>query len=454
LTFVFSNAGLNCLSRLFELMTLFWPSFQLQEVAQMKSYLYLLLASVVCYTQHSYAANTLTNPAAAVVTLQKSCGTTLNCSDNAAELIDWIWGIRHPSITSPLLVNIGPGTFTFARQTSGSISPLPLCTNNGNVTFRGAGRQNTVINGYGGTATADEFPAYGVVLKITNCTNLTFENLTIRPESFDPTGDFDSVHSISWVGGGNSVWNNVEVDSYYYGWIDKCSSSGVHSSHQWYASSITSSGGYYNIPMWSGCASTKFYGGELVATKPNNGGTAASLVGVIADGQDVMVEIYGSLVRSINEDPLSTYPNHNPMPAFSGHGGLLARNGATIHMHGGIVSVRSEGGGNDGVYGVKVVSNGMVHTPDTAFGLKASGTGLMERIIRESGSVSSPFQWPAGTTPPALVSVTGSDTFIETDCGPAGCQAGGNQPHLLIYSSSCSSAGPWFDSVTGACRVE
>ena len=167
-----------------------------------------------------------------------------------------------------------------------------------------------------------------------------------------------------------------------------------------------------------------------------------------------MVEIYGSLVRSINEDPLSTYPNHNSMPAFSGHGGLLARNGATIHMHGGIVSVRSEGGGNDGVYGVKVVTNGMVHTPDTAFGLKASGTGLMERIIRESGSVSSPFQWPAGTTPPALVSVTGSDTFIETDCGPAGCQAGGSQPHLLIYSSSCNTAGPWFDSVTGACRVE
>jgi len=68
--------------------------------------------------------------------------------------------------------------------------------------------------------------------------------------------------------------------------------------------------------------------------------------------------------------------------------------------------------------------------------------------------------WPTGSLPPNATgetggaqSETGQDMFVETDCGSGGdCSGGGSETHLMIYNSSCSTAGPWFDVVTGACR--
>jgi hypothetical protein len=77
---------------------------------------------------------------------------------------------------------------------------------------------------------------------------------------------------------------------------------------------------------------------------------------------------------------------------------------------------------------------------------------------RNGGRVDSPLLWAEGTAPPTggsasdLQSETGSDLFVETDCASVGCQAAGTEPHLLVYSAACATAGPWFDTVTGRCR--
>jgi hypothetical protein len=50
--------------------------------------------------------------------------------------------------------------------------------------------------------------------------------------------------------------------------------------------------------------------------------------------------------------------------------------------------------------------------------------------------------------------VTGLDLFVEGDCAPNGDCSGGPDPHLMIYDDRCQVDGPWFDTVTGACRWE
>jgi hypothetical protein len=69
--------------------------------------------------------------------------------------------------------------------------------------------------------------------------------------------------------------------------------------------------------------------------------------------------------------------------------------------------------------------------------------------------------WPPSTLPPAsaslvepeVQSVHASDLYVESDCQESGaCDAGGgSEPHLMVYSESCSPS-PWFDTVTGRCR--
>jgi hypothetical protein len=69
--------------------------------------------------------------------------------------------------------------------------------------------------------------------------------------------------------------------------------------------------------------------------------------------------------------------------------------------------------------------------------------------------------WQSGTTPPTsttedtvIFSSDGQDMFIETDCSGSGdCNGGGNETHLMIYNEAQCGENPWFDVVTGACRV-
>jgi hypothetical protein len=422
----------------------------------------LILASVLPGVSQS--SINIANNTTDVVHLRTDCTGIANCATTMHELLDWTWDTRQPSASNPLLVDIGPGEFLIHQQyilPNSNIlnTPRSLCKDNGFVTFRGAGRDTTVIGGVGKSVglSFDVGTRYPSTMSIANCENLTFEDMTIRSGLAIDGIEETAGNGILWTGGGSSVWTNVGVEAAGYGWIDVCDASGDVGEHKWFASSIKSGpGGYYNVGYASMCGDNSFYGGEIIAKKDGILPTSGTLLGAAAVSNNGNIAIYGALVRAINPaDGAAQFGTYSSSSVFSAHGGLLSKDGGTIHMHGGIVSVRSESNLNSSVYGLVVDGTGTIHTPDTAFGLKASGTGQVTRIVDISTNAKSPFQWPPSATPPAINSLTGSDTFIETDCAADGnCDSGTNtHPHLMIHDQSCNNGNdPWFNSTLGACR--
>ena len=49
-----------------------------------------------------------------------------NCADNMTDMLDWVWGTRNPSATSPLLIEIGPGHFPLPDFTCSLDLPNPV----------------------------------------------------------------------------------------------------------------------------------------------------------------------------------------------------------------------------------------------------------------------------------------------------------------------------------------
>jgi hypothetical protein len=395
-----------------------------------------------------------------VAYLRKDCSSQVNCATTFQEMLDWTWNTRSPIESNPLLIDIGTGVFELKSTLDGNDLPLQFCKNNGFVTLRGSGRDNTVISGGGASygLAFDIGTKYRAVLGVTDCTNLSFQDLTIRATGESLAG-VNVHHGIVWRGAGISTWTNVAVEASMYGWVDTCTAANTQGKHFWFSSKISSSGAYYNIAYASTCGINTFYGGELIVFKAPNITTSGTLVGVIAQGSLGNIDIYGSLVRAVNSaDSSATYGGFIPNSSiFSGHGGMLAKNQGSIHMHGGIVSVKSDTLANSSLFGVAVEGGGQIHTPDTAFGLKPSGTGSATRVINNGGSLNSPFQWPSSINPPAINTETGADTFVETDCDNAGDCSGNSlnpmHPHMMIYDASCNAgANPWFDIATNACR--
>ena len=77
---------------------------------------------------------------------------------------------------------------------------------------------------------------------------------------------------------------------------------------------------------------------------------------------------------------------------------------------------------------------------------------LLYRVDPRGGSINAHYNWGTGTQPPGIISVTGADTFIETDCSAVGCQVPDADAHILTYDSMCATDGPWFDTITQRCR--
>jgi len=79
-----------------------------------------------------------------VVHLRKDCADTnpglKNCASTMLEMLNWVWGARNPSASSPLIIDIGPGEFDsfVCRGTSDN-------NRKGWVTVRGSGQNNTLI---------------------------------------------------------------------------------------------------------------------------------------------------------------------------------------------------------------------------------------------------------------------------------------------------------------------
>ena len=264
--------------------------------------------------------------------------------------------------------------------------------------------------------------------------------------------------TVKWEGGGSSTWNNVDLESSYtsYTWYDRPSNSGECSIHYWFGSRLTQIfPASYSTVYRSSCGESWFYGSDI-AVLSNNGGNNAVAFNV-ASGSSA--RIFGSSVRAIIQSG-APGSNNQPTPGLvTGIVGGLYSDGGAIHMHGGIVSVQALGTGNVHVFSTKASSNGgTIHTPDTAFTLIPSGSGTATRILKHpAAKIMAPFTWPSNSTPPNIISISGEDTFIETDCDNTGnCDnpQGAARPHTLVYDSSCTATLPWFDMATNKCRGE
>lgn len=331
-----------------------------------------------------------------------------------SSLTSWITNTRKPTIKTPLLVNIGPGKF-------GSLS----CSYS-DVSFRGAGRDNTTI----GDNSA------GIVAY--NCDRLHVQDLTVK------TVNSGAIASVYWALGGSSTWVNVRLDGGLYGWTEECSTApqSVRPVHRWWSSTIQSS---VKLAYLVQCSENWFYGTEFI-TAPHPDSVDNPLLGVVAramfEFERPEIHIYGSVIRLI-----ANVGRSFPEPSAAGTGqGILAvgaGKNAEIHVHGTGIDIIGNELPNS-VAALATIGNGVIHANQSAFNLKTGPGGKIIRIKDQSVSghgVHAPYLWEQHSTPPNITSANGADMAVVTD---------GAQPRLLINSNNCASG--WFDPGTSTCR--
>ena len=378
------------------------------------------------------SASAAIDSAAAKVELRQSCtenGASLdNCFTGFPELINWMSTVRQPNAENPLQVNIGPGTFDggVIPGTTISIPDINISCNpsggyTGYTSFQGSGNNQTTIKGTGSGGSS--------AVNISNCTELSFSDLKLTTNFYG---------GVYWNGGGNSRWNNVEVDTNGRAWAE-ITCGAERGNHYWYSSKINTNSVFGIADTYrASCDETWFFGSEVKATIPQGQGALATS-GVVSAYSNGIIHLYGSNLRSIS-DGSSSAPAAN---SFSG---------GEIHIHGTGIDVISTSG-ND-VVALKAGSGGLIHADVSAYVMQTSGSKT--RILNNGGTVKAPYQWGQNNQPPQVVSDNGADMIVETHCDPVSChdEDTGTETHLLIYNENCDVAGhgPWFDVVTRKCR--
>lgn len=380
---------------------------------------------------------------ATVVNVRKNCAGVSNCFNTVAEGTNWIWTTRtpEPSAGDTVLMQIGAGDFDrFVCNNAGGTGLR------GFVTVRGSGIGTTRI------ISPDNNSLTSAVLS-TRCTELTFESLSMV-QAPNTAG-----YTIWWLEGGNSVWSDVFVENhgaitgfrsstwYDSGCIDPTTT--PKGTHYWFSSKlqIKVRNSIHNTGYSQQCASDSwFYGSEIEVITDASSAPASNVLGIeLSSGQ---VQAFGTAIR-VYVDPDS--PSDQLYGRFNGVGPqIFGSSSATFHSHGGIVAVNAEPSAV--AFNVQSINIPTVHAFETAYTLKPPAAGGV--ATRIAGDNKSPFIWEPQDNPPTIVSTTGSDMFVEIDCGTDGnCDGGGIEAHLMIYNSAqCGTGNPWFDSVTGRCR--
>lgn len=346
------------------------------------------------------AATAAVDSDAALVYLRTSCavnGSTIdNCFTDLNTLNSWIWNTRLPSASTPLQVEIGAGTFT------GQFS----CTDSGYVTLSGAGKDQTLIT--------------NAFLPVTtnSCDQLVFRQLTLQN-----TGNLFGVHNL----GGSTMWDNVRIRGLGYAWFDSPGGcGGARGSHYWFSSQIVAevSAAGSTTAYFNACDESWFFGSEITARGSSGASTPIRAVG----GE---VHVYGSVIRAVPDVGAS----------MSNVTAVTATGTASIHIHGTGIDVISAQ--PDNIVALSASNGGHIHANESSYVLKTGAGGSVTRIANSGGMVDAPYLWQTGVTPPAIASVTGSDTVVYTGTGDG-------HPHLAIYDSSCTSG--WYDVNTGSCQ--
>jgi len=350
-------------------------------------------------------ANAVIDPNASVVKVRTSCqegsATLDNCFTSFADLQNWIT-TRNPSDASPLLIEVGPGSF-------GSFS-----CNHAGISLRGAGADKTRLGNNSFYAIAG---------------NLGCSNLNVEAVNADPfTG-----MGITWMSNGNSTWTNVTVRG-QPGWIGsrggQAAGCGIHRFRASRIIGIGSSATAYE----DDCGEHWFIGSEISAG--SNAGITGLRVGLMAKGGKY--NVYGSNISAIGSANCGNNCNGGIRVVA-----VSVTGGSHVHIHG--TGIDAIGSGPYDVAGIWADDNSEIHANQSAYNLVAAA-GQTRYRIKDDGTIHfhAPYLWEQHQTPPAgVVSVTGADMAVATDA-PDG------QPHLLIYNANCSSK--WYDTVTGACR--
>lgn len=356
--------------------------------------------------------------------VRKSCGALTPCFTNLADLQTWVTTVKIPAPGNRLVVDIGAGEWEGPYH----------CLNSGYTTLRGSGRDQTIIVENGTTP----LPA---TLAAADCFEFGVQDLSVRNDG--------GGHGVLWSAGGTSTFSNVDVFGSGSAWYDWACSGDPSvdpplGEHYFFGTRLW---GRVN-GFFGECGESWFYGGDIAAFFDAGSGFGV-FVGHRAD-----VRVFGSTVRSIAE-PGASLPAVGVAVGVP-FSGAQPEGFGEFHMHGGIISVNSMASGSDAT-GLLAdrgeAGTALAHTNDTAFTLQV---GPSATATRTSGpGIRSPYLWEAGEEPPipGLVSQSGYDMFVETDCHSSGvCDGTGSDPHLMLYSESCPPGNPWFDVVAGACR--
>lgn len=340
-----------------------------------------------------------------------------NCFTSMASLQSYIY-LSRTNQAAPLLIDIGPGSYTAASGYSGFECEVntPVGnsgSNGGNLTFRGAGIDKTVLKGN----------PFGVTNKCTQ-SKWSFENLTVR----------GGLYSVVWYGGGDTNWTNVVFNG---GWYDQLNGSfdacplGQQGSHRFFSSRIIAKG--LGQAYFSACGDSWFWGSEIVrqATE-NNSGSA-----ILITGAGNRLHLYGSNIR-VEASPTAVANTTTQQTA------IVVIDNAELHTHGvGIDLV-----GKDGwtLTALDASSGGEIHANESAYFVKPSTGITFRRIVNNGGHVHAPYLWEHIPTQ-SFESITGADTTTVT----SGTSDG--QPHSAIYSKTCLSGLPgWYDTTDKTCR--
>lgn len=379
----------------------------------MNSFRIFVVVAGIAFSSSTPAA---LDPTASVVLLRQSCndgagGTLNNCFIQSSAMLDWVWNVRNPSSTAPLMVEIGPGTY----------GPLSCPANKGFVTFRGAGRGRTIFS-----ATASPLAVGGTFQA---CNQLAFEHLTI-------SGRFIGV---VWANKGSSSWTDVEMLGSYSAWydsVDQTSGSpcpGREGTHKFFGSTLkvtTQPGAIGGGKVFvNSCGKNWLWGSELVldATTPNND---TQFPGISSGGVGNEVHLYGSNLRLVSGNGSAL----QSMTAIS------VSDGAQVHVHGTGIDVIATTAVN--VIALAAESGGTIHASESAFVLETGAGGTKTRIKNGGGHVHSPYLWPGHDTPPDITSQDGADVAVVTSVGKT--------PSFVIYSTACASK--WYNVGANACR--
>lgn len=383
-----------------------------------------IIGFVTIPVQSSAAVN---NPPvdATVVNLRTTCtegGVEVpNCFNDLAVLENWMNNVR---TASALLVKIGPGTFVRAR---GNITGALNCSR-GNLTLEGSGRTQTIL-----AASLGGYPSAGIAI-FAGCDNLNVQDLKI-------TGWLQGavVNNVS----AKTTWTNVELEGGNYGWLETGTCPNHNGRHTWNSSRIVglgaASGNGISITYTSTCAQSWFFGSEIVANETGSGTGSFAL-----EATDAEVHLYGSNARLI----VGTGANADQADL------IRALTNSVVHIHGTGLDVVHNGSGN--VAFLRADATSHFHANASGFSLHNNGTGTVARLAG-AGAIEAPYQWGQQTSPPAIISRSGADTYVETDCPNTGnCSTGGTFPHTMVYRAECTGTGanqgPWYDTVTNACR--